>query len=306
MGRYLTPLFFRFLQFFLSLALLIILTFGLLRFFPGSPLNEETSLDPQVVDSLRKFYGLDQGFFDQFCTYLNNLFHGDGGVSMHFIGRSVNSLIWEFGQTSLVLGGLAFFTAVVFSFCYLFLSRVFLRRGRGLDQVVLVLISIPSIALGPLAIWFFSFYLRLFPVALLESPISYVLPVLLLSFKPSLTLARILSSSVDEVLQEDFIQTARALGFSQTQVILKWALKNSMTSYLSQLGPLFAGLISGSFLVEVLFAIPGLGYQFVQSVLNRDWPLILGLTLVYGGVLMLAQLVTDLLIVWSDPRVSSI
>ncbi len=306
MGRYLRPFLSRLLQFLVSLLLLICLTFGLLRFFPGSPWNDEKNLDPQVLASLSEFHGLNQSFTQQFGIYLQNLTKGDLGQSMHFVGRSVHSLIWEFGKTSAVLGFSAFLLAVSGSFLYLLITRWPARRWRAWDLILLFGTSVPTLALGPLCIWFFAFHLQVLPVALLETPQSYLLPLFLLSLKPTISLTRVLVGSVDQVLQENFIQTARAFGHSRHSILFRWALRNSLTSYLSQSGPLFASLISGSFLVEVLFAIPGLGFQFVESVLNRDWPLILGLTLAYGVVLMVTHLITDCLILMADPRVESL
>jgi oligopeptide transport system permease protein len=306
MGRYLKPLALRLLQFFLSLLILLIMTFGLLRFFPGSPLNDEENLNPQIQAHLQNFYGLNESLSTQLSRYLQHVITGDFGSSMHFVGRSVNSLIFEFGQTSAFLGFLAFFVSLIGAFLYSFLTRFYASRRQSADLSLLVLVSLPSLALGPFLIWLFGFYLNWTPVALLDSPISYVLPVLILAFKPTLALSRVLSSSLDSVMDQKYIQTARAMGFSQQQILLKWALKNSMTSFLSQAGPLLASLISGSFLVEILFAIPGLGLHFVESVLNRDWPLILGLTLFYGVILMITQLITDLFIFSVDPRVETL
>jgi len=225
---------------------------------------------------------------------------------MHFAGRSVQSLIFEFGRTSAFLGLLAFIAALAGAFIYALCTRRFQMAKQRADFFLMLAMSVPTLALGPLSIWLFGFHLQLLPVALLESPISYILPVVLLALKPMISLSRVLSSSLDLVLQEKYIQTARALGFSEWRILSHHALKNSLTSFLSQAGPLFASLISGSFLIEILFAIPGLGLHFVESVLNRDWPMILGLTIFYGAILMLTQLITDILILTTDPRVKTL
>ncbi len=306
MGRYLRPLALRIFQFFLNLLILFFVTFGLLRFLPGSPLNETENLSPLIQAQLEKFYGIHESFGSQLELYLQHVIQGDFGFSMHFVGRSVLSLISEFGQISATLGVAALAISFLGALLFSLLSRLNFKYRKSSDFVLLVLISLPSLAMGPFLIWFFGFYLNWTPVALLESPISYVLPILVLALKPTLALSRVLTSSLDLVLEQRYIQTARSLGFSQKQILLKWALKNSLTSFLTQVGPLIASLISGSFLVEILFAIPGLGFHFIDSVLNRDWPLILGLTLFYGVVLMLTQLITDLLIFATDPRVKAL
>lgn len=293
-------------QFAISFLTLIFISFCLLKFFPGSPFNDERNLDPLVLQNLQEFYGLDKNLPEQLFLYLQRLSTGDLGASMHFTGRSVHSLIFEFGRTSAFLGGVAFIAALLGAFGYSILTRRFQSAKGKADFALLITMSIPTLALGPFCIWFFGFHLQWLPVALLDRPINYLLPIGLLSLKPMISLSRVLSSSLDLVLQEKYIQTARALGFSEWKIIHTQALKNSLTSFLSQAGPLFASLISGSFLIEVLFAIPGLGLHFVESVLNRDWPMILGLTLFYGGILMLTQLITDILILVTDPRVEAL
>jgi ABC-type dipeptide/oligopeptide/nickel transport system permease component len=305
MGRSVKLVFYRLLQSFGSLLILIFICFWLLRFFPGSPLNQVETLNPQIIEQLRSSYRLDESLWTQFSTYVGHVLTGELGWSMHFIGRSVQSLIWEFGQTTFFLGSVAFVCALAFAFLYSILTR-FWKLETKTDFILLLGLSVPSFALGPLLIWFFGFHLSLLPVALLEKASSYLLPIFLLSFKPALTLARVLSSSLDLTLRERYIQTARALGFSDWSIITKWALKNSWIPVLAQSGHLFAGLISGSFLVEVLFSIPGLGSQFVGSVLDRDWPLILGLSLFYGALLICCQLMTDLLSSRIDQRVNAL
>jgi oligopeptide transport system permease protein len=268
MGRSVKLVFYRLLQSFGSLLILIFICFGLLRFFPGSPLNQVESLNPEVIEQLKNSYQLDKSLGTQFFTYTGHVLTGDLGSSMHFVGRSVRSLIWEFGQTTFFLGLIAFLCALTFAFFYSVLTRYWRCENKA-DLSLLVGLSIPSFALGPLLIWFFGFHLSILPVALLEKTSSYILPILMLSLKPALSLARVLSSSLDLTLRERYIQTARALGFSDWSIVSKWALKNSWLPVLAQSGHLFANLISGSFLVEVLFSIPGLGSQFVGSVLDR-------------------------------------
>jgi oligopeptide transport system permease protein len=306
MGRSLSrQILVRLLHFLISLLALIGLCLGLLRFFPGGPFSQEESLDPLVVSELRRFYRLDEDLLTQFWNYIGRISTGDFGTSMHFVGRSVRSLIWEFGQMTLLLGMAAFICALIFAVVFTLVTR---NQGleKSADRLLLLGLSIPSFALGPFLIWFFGFYLDWLPVARLESALGYILPILLLSFKPAIILSRILSSSLDAALQEPSVRTLRALGFSEKSILGKWALKNAWIAFVAQVSPIIGTLISGSILVEVLFSIPGLGFQFVDSVLNRDWPLILGLAVFYGSILLLVQLVTDLICVKLDPRVQSL
>ncbi len=171
-----------------------------------------------------------------------------------------------------------------------------------MDLFLLLGISLPTLALGPFLIWLLCIQADIFPVALLEKPSSFVLPIFILALRPALSLSRVLSVSLDEVLRAQYIQVARSFGFSEKKILLKWALKNGMISYISQAAPVLVGLVSGSFLVENLFAIPGLGFYFVESVLNRDWPLILGITLFYGLFLLTAQWVADCLLEFFNPK----
>lgn len=303
MGRHLIGLFSRLLQFVASLCFLVVLCFGLLKFFPGSPFVEDRNLNPAVVEELKKFYGLDQSFFTQIQVYLSKVATGDFGMSMYFPGRSVKSLIWEFGQVSLQIGLLAFAVSLLMAFAIsLWTRRESYRFRKQTDVLLIAGISLPTLALGPLLIWALAIQLDWLPVALLETPASYILPVMVLAIRPALSLARILSNSLDETLKEKYIQVAKSFGFSDRKILMKWALKNSLVGTISKAGFIAANLISGSFLVEVLFAIPGLGFHFVDSVLNRDWPLILGITLFYGLVLLTVQLISDLLIESVSPK----
>ncbi len=303
MGRHLIRTLFRLSQFVASLFFLVVLCFGLLKFFPGSPFVEETNLNPAVVSELQKFYGLDQTLPVQIQTYLSKVVRGDFGTSMYFPGRSVKSLIWEFGQVSLLLGILAFILALLVAVAFAYWSRRESFRFKAKADLFLIAgISLPTLALGPLLIWVICVKLDLLPVALLQTPASYILPVIVLAIRPALSLARILSLNLDDTLKEKYIQVAKSFGFSDRKILLKWAFKNSLVGTISKAGFIAANLISGSFLVEILFAIPGLGFYFVESVLSRDWPLILGITLFYGLLLLTVQFISDLLLEAINPR----
>lgn len=299
MGRNLS----RLLQLLVSLLVLSLLCFGLLKFFPGSPLADEFAVDPVVAAELQKFYGLNEDLLTQMQIYFTRVLRGDLGTSMHFPGQSVKSLIWNFGKTSAILGLSAFCFALLFSFAYSYWTRRFSFRYRAeMDFFLLWGISLPTLAVGPFLIWLICIQADLLPVALLEKPSSFVLPIFILALRPAFSLCRVLSFSLDGILRTQYIQVARSLGFSEEKILLKWALKNAMTGYISQVAPVLVGLISGSFLVENLFAIPGLGFHFVESVLNRDWPLILGITLFYGLFLLTAHWIADCLLEYFNPK----
>jgi oligopeptide transport system permease protein len=302
MGRYLEYTLRRCIQFCISIGVLVVLSFALLKVFPGSPFSDETTLNPQVQAQLELAYGLNDPLPKQISKYIESLLSGDFGTSMRYPGRKVSTLILEFGATSLKLGFAAFAIALFGSlFLVIFVRKV---KSKNFDHTARLFGSLPTIVLGPLLIWFLGLKLELLPVALLEGPTSYILPIFLLSLKPLISLTRVLANSVDQVFAQDYVRTARSLGFSETDILKKWALKNALASYVIQTGPMFAHLISGSFLIEILFAIQGLGLQFVDSALARDWPMIIGLSLFYSSLLMLSQLLSDLALLKVDPRIA--
>lgn len=305
MGRYLNLVLSRVFQFLISMLALIFFCLFLLQLFPGSPFVEEKKFDPLIVQKLEEFYGLNLPLHLQFTNYVRNVLRGELGESMHYPGRSVSSLIAEHGAFSFQLGISAFLLAILFSVVISY-SAFFFRMQRRIRNYTLIGLSVPSFVLGPFLIWLICYQWQLLPSALLEEPKSYILPIFLLAFKPTLTLSRTLAAQLDHVFKEKYIQTAKAMGFSRQSVVGKWAFKNAMIAYVSQTSFIFAYLISGSLLVEVMFAIPGLGQQFVESILNRDWTLVMGLTVFYGFLLMLSQFFSDLLISILDPRVDSL
>lgn len=304
MGRLANSLSIKLAQLLLSLVALVTITFSLIRLFPGSPLIGDEKLDPLVYAQLNQYFHLDQGYWQQLARYCENLLQGDFGSSMHYLGKSVNSLIFEHGKVSFQMGFSAFVLAVVFSLAYAVLTRLF-KIAQIADRLMLSIYSVPLLVLGPCLIWFFSFHLDLLPVALLESKRAYVLPIFLLTLKPMVSLSRVLSESLDRVLDEPYIVLAQIQGYSRFQLICQWALKNSWTPYLVQIAPVFAGLVSGSFLIEMMFSLPGLGNHFLESVMNRDWPLIMGLTIFYGSIILLTHFVMDIIANLIDPRLQA-
>ncbi|PIS11398.1 MAG: hypothetical protein COT73_04095 [Bdellovibrio sp. CG10_big_fil_rev_8_21_14_0_10_47_8] len=302
LSRSLKNVAFIFFQFFLSFSLLIFLTFFLMHLMPGSALVEDHRTDPLVVAQLREFYHLDQGLWVQLKIYISHLFRGDFGVSLQSPGSSVQQLIMDRAPTTFFLGTVALALSVVSSFL-MSLARILSGAGkRWFDSAFFMGLAVPSFALGPLLIWLFAFYLNWLPVALLETPASYLLPLFLLSFKPTLVLVRTLNASMDQSLRTPYIQTARAMGFSELQILTKWALKNSMLGYLQQVALIAATLISGSFFVETIFAIQGLGSLFVDSLLARDSAMVLAMTLLFGMFVIFLQMLANIVLLLMDPR----
>ncbi|MNK12111.1 Dipeptide transport system permease protein DppB [compost metagenome] len=287
-----------------SLGILAALMFFLLKALPGGPFDEEATLHPAVVANLEQHWGLKESTSQQFFKYITGLLQGDLGVSMSKPDRAVTEVIGQGLANTLHLNLMALVLIFISAFGLALLAARF--KGRwiegAIEQSMVALISLPSLFLGPLLIYLFGFYFDLLPVAFLTTPAHYILPVLTLSLRPIAYLVRILKSSLDENLHADFARTAKAKGLSPTAILLKHILRNSLVPVISYSGPLIVSLVSGSFLVEMLFAIPGLGSEFIQSLNERDITMITGLTLFYGALLILISQLMDVVLKAVDPR----
>jgi oligopeptide transport system permease protein len=288
-----------------ALLALVFLTFLFLHSIPGGPFDEEASLNPVVKQNLSKLWALDQPFLSQFAHYLRGLLSGSLGSSMVQTGRTVGEILHQGFSQTLILNVLAIVLAYVFAFVTSFFSVL---KGdslfrHGIDFLNVIAISLPSLFLGPVLIYFFGFYLNLLPTAFLSTPWHYILPAVTLSLRPWAQLNLLVGNSLKETLQLDFIRTAKAKGLSPWQIVVNHAYKNSLMPVLSLSAPLIVGLISGSFLVEVLFSIPGLGQQFVESLNLRDYPVVMGLVLIYGASLIILTNLFDVCALWLDPRI---
>ncbi|HEY8272353.1 MAG TPA: ABC transporter permease [Pseudobdellovibrionaceae bacterium] len=288
-----------------ALLALMFLTFLLLYKMPGGPFDEEVSLNPAVKENLFKLWHLDKPFLMQFAHYMQNIFQGNLGNSMAQTGKAVTEILQQGFSQTLMLNLLAialvyFFAFATSFFCALKSGSIFVS---GIHFLTVMSISLPSLFLGPVLIYFFGFHLKLLPTAFLSTPWHYILPSLTLSLRPWAQLHLLLENSLKETLQLEFIRMAKAKGLSPWQVLLNHAYKNSLMPVLSLSGPLIVGLISGSFLVEILFSIPGLGQQFVESLNLRDYPVVMGLVLVYGTSLIFLTNIFDICASWLDPRI---
>lgn len=287
-----------------SLVVLAALTFFLLKALPGGPFDEEIALNPLVKEKLAQHWGLEQSLSGQVGSYLWAVAQGDLGISMTKPDRSVTEIIAQgFGNT-LALNGIALLLILTGAFVIALMALRYRETWfEGLvDQLVIAFLSLPSLFWGPLLIYVFGFYLNLLPVAFLSSPAHYILPVLTLSLRPLASLVRLLKSSLNENFQQDYVRTAKAKGIAQWGILLRHVLKNSLIPFLSYVGPLVVSLLSGSFLVEALFAVPGLGTEFIAALNDRDYTLIVGLTLFYGSLLIVVNSFIDVLLRMADPR----
>ncbi len=292
----------RFAEAVLSLLVLACFTFFLLHLLPGSPFDQETHLNPEVRRTLMTQWGLMETPVHQLFTYFGNLLQGDLGISL-VQDRPVLQMLWQGGAATFKISFYA--VMMVFSLGFgiaLMMQSRWKKLGILFDQLTVLMISLPSLFLGPLLIWIFAIRFDWLPVGLLNSPLSYLLPVLTLSLRPAAHVARILSQSLQGTLQLDYMRMAKAKGLSATQILVHHALKNSLLPLLGASAPLIMGLLSGSFLVEILFAIPGLGSLFVEALASRDVTLILGMTLFEGALLIFLSMLSDVATTVIDPR----
>ncbi len=288
-----------------TLFVIATLTFILLRVMPGGPFDAEKVLPPEIKANIEKKYGLDQPAIVQYMSYLKGVATMEFGESYKYIGRSVGDIIAESFPASFVLG--------MYSFALSFIIGIPLglfaasRHNTWWDSITMGIaisgVALPNFLVGSVLIIVFSYYLGVLPPAMWDSPLHYILPVVTLGVRPAAFIARLTRSTVLDVIRADYIRTARSKGLSQFTVLYKHVLKNSLIPVLTYSGPLLAGILSGSFVIEVLFAVPGIGKHLVQSVTNRDYPLILGLTLLYSVLLVLSNLIVDLLYSFFDPRI---
>jgi oligopeptide transport system permease protein len=291
-----------------SLFVIALGTFFLMHSIPGGPFDTERALPKAVEANLRAKFHLDDPLSTQFVDYMNGLVHGDLGPSFQQADRTTNDIIREGFPKSAILG----ITAFLFAFAVglpLGLLSALSRRGvtdRSLLIVAVLGVSVPSFILASLLQYLFSFKLGLAPASGWgESPWQIILPALSLAGFPVAFISRLVRTSMLAILDADFIRTARAKGLSAFKVIGKHALRNALLPVVTYAGPLLAALVTGSFVVENIFAIPGLGQFFVISIDNRDYTVIMGVTLFYSTLLIAANLLVDTAYIFLDPRISA-
>lgn len=304
MGRFIIR---RILQFIPVLLLVTLATFVLVRIIPGGPFDRigDRSLPPEIVANLEAKYHLDRPVWQQYLDYLWNLLHLDLGPSFSYRTMTVRDLIAQSLPISAHLGIMALALGLIIGIPAGCISA--LRQNTAVDYTATFLAilgrSIPNIVLGPILIWIFALTLNWLPVARWEGPKYWILPTITLGAGLSAGVARLTRGSLLQVIQEDYVRTARAKGLRESVVVIRHALKNSMIPVVTVLGPLFAAVLTGGFTVEIIFGIPGLGRHFTTSIGNRDYPVVMGTTLVYAVAIVIANLLVDITYGWLDPRI---
>lgn len=281
------------------------LTFLLLRLAPGGPFDRERKLPPEVIANLEAKYHLDEPLPAQYLRYVSGLLRGDLGPSYKYLDRGVREVIADTLPTSALLGFLALLFALLLALPAGLLAAYF--RDSWIDRACMFIatlgISVPHFVLGALLIWTLALQLGWLQAGRWDRWDSTILPMITLGAAPAAYLAALLRSTLLETFGEDFIRTARAKGLKESVVLLRHALRHSLIPLLTVMGPLTAALLTGSFVVEYVFAIPGMGRFFITAVTDRDYPLIMGVTLVYTALLVLANLLIDFLYGAVDPRI---
>lgn len=281
------------------------ITFVLLRTIPGGPFDQEKTLAPEVKAAIEAKYNLNAPLYEQYGAYLAGILKGDFGTSYKYFGRNVSEMISESFPNSFQLG---MFSLLV-SFLIGIPAGVYAASHHNTwkDNTTMILaissVSLPSFLVAAILITVFAFGLDWLPVALWDGPEYYILPVAVLGLRPAAIIARLTRASVLDVIRSDYIRTARAKGLAESTILYKHVLKNSLIPVLTFAGPLAAGILSGAFVIEHIFNIPGMGKHFIQSVTNRDYPLVLGVTLVFSFLLVISNLIVDILYTYFDPRI---
>ncbi|MGH7823611.1 MAG: ABC transporter permease [Candidatus Binatia bacterium] len=295
----------RFLHGVVVLWVVATLTFALLRIAPGGPFDRERRLPPEVLANLAAKYHLNEPVLHQYVRYLKGILQGDLGPSYKYLDRGVNDVIRDTLPISIALGAFAIAFALLFSLPVGVAAAYF--RNSWIDRCCMLLatvgIAVPHFTLGALLIWWFAIQLGWLHAGRWDHVTSPILPTITLGAAPAAYLSALIRSSLIETLGEDFIRTARAKGLREIVVLFKHALRYSLIPVLTVIGPLTAALLTGSFVVEYVFAIPGMGRFFITAVTDRDYPLIMGVTLVYTAVLVCSNLLIDVLYSYFDPRI---
>ena len=281
------------------------LTFFVMNMVPGGPFLSEKAVTPQAQAAMEAKYGLDKPLFQQYTTYMTGILKGDFGLSIKKRGRTVSQIIGTKFPVSAKVGGLALILAVCTGIPLGAVAAF--NRGKFIDNLLVVLstagIAIPSFLSSTILIYIFTTKLKLLPSLGLKDAQSYIMPVVALALYPTFYMARLMRSSMLDVMGQDYMRTAKAKGVTTFKAIFKHALRNAILPVITYLGPLLAALMTGSFIIEKIFNIPGLGSEFVSSITSRDYPMIMGTTIFLAVFIIIMNLFVDIAYAIVDPRI---
>ena len=290
----------------MTVWVVITLTFFVMRAVPGGPFVGEKASTPAVEAALKAKYGLDKPLSEQYFTYLKDIVTDlDFGPSLKQRGRDVSDIIGEGLKVSAKLGlvaaGIALTSGVVLG------AVAALKRNSFIDRIIMVIttafVSMPSFIMGSLLLIIFAVWLSILP-ANGNAQGGLILPIFTLSLSPMAHITRLTRSSMLDVLQQDYIRTAKAKGVSARDIVFRHALKNSLIPVITYFGPMLAYIVTGSLVVEQIFAVPGIGRAFVNSITGRDYPLVMGTTIVLAALIVIMNLLSDILYKFADPRIN--
>lgn len=290
-----------------TMLVLITVSFFLMRFAPGNPFSSERPLPPEVMANINAKYGLDKPVFEQYTTYLTNILQGDFGPSFKYQDYTVNELVYAALPVSAQVGFWAFVFTVILGVGVGTIAA--LRQNTWVDYTIMSTamlgVVMPSFVLAPVLIYIFSIHLGWFPAGgWHDGGLKYMLlPMIGMSLLYVATFARITRGSMIETLNSNFIRTARAKGLSYRYIIFKHALKPAMLPVVSYMGPAFVGIITGSVVIETIFGLPGIGKLFVNAAFNRDYSLVMGITILIGFLFILFNAIVDVLLAYIDPKI---
>jgi len=281
------------------------LTFFLMNMVPGGPFLSEKAISPQATAALEAKYGLDKPLWQQYLTYMAGASHGDFGDSLKQRGRTVMDIITMKFPVSARVGGVSVLVALLLGVPLGCIAA--LKRGKFLDNLISVVstcgIAVPSFVICTLLLYFFGVRLQILPTMGLTSWKHYVMPVMALAFYPTAYIMRLMRSSMLDVLGQDYMRTAKAKGLAGGKILFKHALRNAILPVITYVGPLLAYTVTGSFVVEKIFTIPGLGGEFISAINGRDYTLIMGTTIFLATLIILMNVVVDIIYKIVDPRI---
>jgi len=288
-----------------TLWLVATLTFALMFMVPGGPFLAEKAPSAATLEALNQKYGLDQPKIVQYKNYMVKFIQGDLGVSLKQRGRTVSSTISTGFKVSAKVGGLGILLAVLIGIPLGSIAA--LNRGKWIDNIIIVFstagIAVPSFVVSTVLMLIFSVKLDLLPTYGLTTWKHYIMPIAALSLYPASYISRLMRTSMLEVLGHDYMRTARAKGLSQFWMLFKHALRNAILPVVTYLGPLLAYTLTGSFVVEKIFTVPGLGSEFISSIINRDYTMIMGTTIFLAALIIIMNLLVDIAYKIIDPRI---
>jgi len=295
----------RFIISVITIFLLVTVSFFLLRTLPGNPFQSEALMSVEMQERMLAYYGLDKPLFEQYLTYMGNLLQGDLGYSLKYTNRTVNSIIVDSFPVSADLGLRSLALALPVG---LFLGIVSARkRGQFIDYLCIIIsvigISIPSFILGSYLQYIFALKLQILPLSQWKTEWHTILPTVALSLSMLAVLTRVMRASMLEVISQDFIKTAKAKGLSSMEITFKHQIRNAIIPILTLLGPMITSVLMGTFVIEKIFALPGLGQHFINSITGLDYTVTLGLIIFYGVFMVFANFLVDIAYGIADPRI---